>query len=783
MPQQNNEFTPTLPKFPMTPRQFAEQEERLQDPEYVGSLTANQIMQLRAERQQYYSAQEEQKSRFKAMGLTDAQIDYLDKVALESDVDPNDPEMRAQILQEMQRDTAGIAEGAKQALEGVGDFAMDLSQELNVLTRGVAGDDEAAKQAWKDGVRQRRVAAAEEHLRTFGQLPGKWSGVVGEMVPWLAATTGQASRYTYFVARNAMLGGVAGSSFFQEDEKELADRWMQGAFGTAIGAGVGTVFGFYPWLKRGTAKAMVRRFNEADSMQREYVEGLVQEMTGNPEFRFSAAQLTGARFWANLESASADKLTHAQQVRNTDILVNHTLDLARQQAAAGRTSGQIAGSIRTSLKAARDQMYAQATSMWGSTSEQIIRLYGDDAILRGRDYLSKIDSIIEQETNALTNMGGKPSGKLLKYRDEVDKIVNPNTVQVENAGTKDWKVYLFDRKTGERGHRVLANTEQEARAIAQQQAFNANEAIGGPTAEETFKILAGLNRMLAGDVPLMKNAPAGSNKNLGRALMGAFSADLQASGSNKAAVGAINSLRNMYRADMAAIQALDDTVISAVFGGTKWRKGTPQALDRILAQEPADMVATRRFLEEHAPDTLDELRRYALRRAVSKGQQSPAAGEIEGKFSIERFAEALADKRGREGMFASGLWDPKTAQEIKRTADALRILANKQYTGIIPGGTRPEEWTINIISRSPEFFGRFLTRMFASGQSLEQAVLDPAWRHAVRIIADEKNLKSPAGKTALFYLTNLMVETEERRKAEQAAAEEQQKAEAMRVAP
>ena len=91
---------------------------------------------------------------------------------------------------------------------------------------------------------------------------------------------------------------------------------------------------------------------------------------------------------------------------------------------------------------------------------------------------------------------------------------------------------------------------------------------------------------------------------------------------------------------------------------------------------------------------------------------------------------------------------------MRLTAEAIRILANKQIKGILPGGIRPEEATINLISRSPEFFGRFVTRIFSSGQTLETALLNPEWRHAMRVIARE-NIDSTAGRGAIMYLETM----------------------------
>lgn len=747
--------------IPMTLRQYEEQSAMLNDPEYVGSLTVDELLAIRDERNKYAAYRDERYQRLSGQGLSDEQIAQLDDTERGVAVDPRAEEIqtgdlldeanvRGAINQGPFRDVAGMVEGGKQAIEGVFDVAMDISYGLGL-------DDEASRAAWKQGVSKRRLAARQEHLRRFGRLPGEGYELIGNIVPWLASSTGQAARLTHYLARNAFLGGVSAASQFQPEEKELGDRWLDVAFGTTLGAGMGSLFGVPGALKRRGANHLVRAFNDLDATQREGVETLVREMTGNPEFKFSAAQLTGSRFYTNLEVGAADKLTKEQQNKNLNILLNNIFDIAKAQSARGRSAGAIAKDLRGTLKKARTSIYNQATSLWGANSRAIVESYGDDAIIRGRDYLQKVDDIIEQETNALTAMGGKPSANLLRYRERVDEIVNP--VQVVEEGDK---VYIVDRTNPEMKRRILGPTRYAAMAKARRAAFNANES-RGPSTEQTLEILNGLNRLIGGDAAVFENVTAGSNRNIGRALMGAFTSEMEGAATNPEAMRAINLLRQGYRADMAAAQAIDESVTAAVFGGRKFPKQPGKALDTLMRQEPAELRATRQFLEEWNPSLLEDVQRTAIKRAALRSGAQPGAAHVDGAVDLNKLANNLSDGFKREGMFGSGLFDPATQADLKTTAEALRVLANKQFKGIVPGGPRVEEFTINLISRSPEFAGRFITRLFASGRGLEDALLNPEWRHALRKIAS-KDLNSDSGRAALLYLTNWWAGREEERK-------------------
>ncbi len=744
----------------MTLRQYEDQTALLNDPEYIGNLSIEEIQQIQFDRERFTKSREEKRARLLGQGLTEEDIDQLEDAERQVQIDPNGQTMKERSLQEMPRDVAGMYEGGKQALEGVADLAMDISYAIGT-------DDEYSKAAWKQGVRDRRLEARIEHVETFGQLPGTGWEVAGQTIPWLASSTGQAAKYTYFLAKNAFLGAVGASSQFQPEQLELGDRWLDAAFGATFGTVIAGALGAPAFLKKKGSESIVRAFNSADAQQRELVEGLIQEITKDETFKFSAAQLTGSRFYSNLEIGAADRATKEAQNRNLDILVNNLYSMADKMSRGGMSPGRIAANIRRQLKDTRSAIYAQATGNWHRNASAIMETYGDEVVFNGSAFLQKIDNLVEEQTNALTNVGAKPSKALQDYREHVDQIVNPHRVKHDAAG--EGKTYIVDIRDGSE-YRILGPTPEERLRIATARAGEANE-LSGPNAKQTLDIFWGLNRLIGGETAIFDNAAIGSNRQIGRALMGAATGELESNPGNRALAQHLQSLRAGYRADMAAAQALDDSVFASIFGGKKLPKSPGKALDRILKQEPEDIVQFRQFLEESGnTQLLNDVRRAALRRVALKSGARPGAAHVDGAVDLNKLANNLSDGFGREGMFASGLWTPAQQADLVATAEALRVLANKQYKGIVPGGVKVEEFTINMISRSPEFAGRFITRLFASGQNLEQALLDPYWRGALRTIA-QKDIDSTAGRAAILYLTQWYAENEEDRKFQNAQRE------------
>jgi hypothetical protein len=725
--------------------------------EQIGSMSLTQLKAVDDLMDEYQAARAEDKQRLIDRGFTEKDIATLDK-AIEKAPEPTSG--RGVGVRPGQFVTPLAVEGLKQGAQRAGIGILDLAMDIGVSTNLI---DPKKRQEWKAGLADRRLKIALDNIAEFGQLPSSSSRLVGEVAPWLLALPAAAENMIALAAQRTLQGVAIGGATVQAADEELIDRAFSMTAGGVIG---GASAGLSAWsmLRQKSAQSFTRAYNESTPEQAEMVQTLIQEMTSNPNFKISLAQATGNRNAFVLELGSAAAATKAAQNTNIEVVVKGLLKLARSQAAVGRSPNQIALSLRETMKTARKSIYDSAASTFAAESQAIRTQFGDDVVVGGDEFLAKIDSIIAEQQNTLLSVGGKPSKNLLRYRDEVDLIVNPVQVRVVPAkaatATEEAvpeKITLIDRSPTRKQQAAVEIPWAASKEAAEAKALEMNKFFAGATAEETQEIFTGLNSLIGGDAIIFDGARAGSNRTIGRAMMGALLESLDTPTANANAVKALAAMRDGYKFSMAQAQAIDDTVVAAVFGGKKLPKAPGKKLDAVMKNEKEDLVAVREFLEEWNPVLLGELRRAHLERVV-KGGARPAQPAVDVPTSLPKLANRLADGFGRAGQAGKGLHSAATQASMQKFAKALRVINNKYFVGITPGGVRVEEVAINLISRSPEFMARFITRALSSGQSVEQALLSPQFRSAVIQIAEEplSGTMTQAGKAAMVTLANFI---------------------------
>ena len=743
--------------------------------EQIGSMSLNQLQAVDELMDEHQAARAEDKQRLIDRGFTEADIAELDK-AIEKAPEPTTGRGVASRAALTPLAVEGLKQGAQEAGLGILDAAMDVGVGMNLI-------DPQKRVQWKQGLADRRMKIAKENIQEFGQLPGTGYLLTGEIAPWLLALPAAAENMTMLAAQRVIQGVAIGGTGVQGAEETMIDR----AFGMTVGAGLGGAsagLSIWQMTRQKAAQSFLRAYNESTPEQAEMVQTLIQEMTNNPGFKLSLAQVTGNRNAFVLELGSAAQATKVAQNQNIDVVVGGLLRLARSQSALGKTPNQIALSLRETMKDARKQIYDSAASTFAAESSAIRTQFGNDVVVSGDEFLAKIDTLISEQQNVLLSVGAKPSKNLLRYRDQIDLIVNPVEVRVTPAieATKDAaavpkKITLFDRKS--EVEIAWGGSEEAARA----KAIEMNKFFAGANAEETQQIFTGLNSLIGGDTIIFDGARAGSNRTIGRALMGALLDALDTPTTNANAAKALAAMRDQYKFSMAQAQAIDDTVVAAVFGGRKLPKSIGKRLDAMLKNEKGDLVPVREFLEEWNPVLLGELRRAHITRIVFGGQRGTQP-LVDTPTNLNKLAGRLQDGFGRAGQAGKGLHTAQTQASMLKFATALRAINNKYFTGITPGGVKVEEVAINLISRSPEFMARFITRALSSGQGVEAALLSPEFREAL-IIVSKQPLDGPmtkAGKAAMVTLAN-WIRSNRQVEANRAAAERRELAREQSVKP
>ncbi len=722
-------------------QQFDVLNKMLSDPQRVTLLSRNQLKALDKIITEYKTDREERVGRLRAEGLNDEQIARVD-AAFKAAPPPQEGQRRIseQTGQEVgatPRQVAGVIEGVKQAGEGIRDLAEDIAVAINVPEATESRDQ------WKAIMTERRLTSRLEQIEQFGQLPAPGWELFGQVAPFLAALPAAAESFWGLVTKRAMQGGVIGATVAQESGKDITDRLFNASVGSFAGI-ASNVFNIWRGIKRSVANNIVRRFNAGDAQSRVVIEKMVQRMAADKNFGFSLSQVTGGRFELGLEVKTATQATKAQQNRNLDILAKHILTVAEQQSGRGLSAGQIAKQLRETLKRARKSIYKSASDDFGAGVDDLLEEFGDDVVIRGRDYLDHVDRMVTEAADEIVAFGAKPSKNLLRYRDRIDIEVNPMAARARRDGAFE----LFDRKN------KVTHPFQGTQAEVEKKAFQMNEDFGGIDTNATLRILKGLNKLIGGETVIFDKASTGTNRNLGRALMGTFAASLEAKEANGAAVAGVNAVRKAYKDAMARAEAIDNLVVTAHFGGKKLPKQPEKRLDIVLKQEAEELGAMREFLEEWDKPLLEDLRATHMKRIV-RGAEDVTAPDVDTAVSLNKFAKRLSTEFQGAGSSGKGLHTAAVQKDMVLTARALRIINNKYFTGIAPGGINVDDFAINAISRSPEFMARFLSRLATSSRSLEKRMLDPLFRSALQDIADiniGKGALNVVQRAAMIYL-------------------------------
>lgn len=685
------------------------------------------------------------------------------QTALKERILPPGENVQNEAFQAKVSNLAGVAEGAKRAVEGVFDLAGDISVKLTATRlipfTNLEGEQDRQKRFEQD-IKNWRIERAVKHIEQFGELPPVWSRELGNVAPFLLARTPQGRTLMAVMGKGIIQGTAMTTTQFTDSEKEASRLWPAIAGGT-LGAIIPGVIWALPAFKRTAARGFVRTFDEGNIEQAERVQRRVRQMEKSGDFGFSLAQASGSRAAIGLEISSAATATKNQQNKNINTLGRNLLRIARTMSNNNKNPGAIIMNIRETLEEARASIYKAAANNFKAETAVVIGKYGDEVVFDGRTYLAAVDSMILETENLLVQVGAKASRNLTRYQEKVDRLVNPVVVVEERAAAltasatqRPPTYFLLDRTNNTR----LSLTSIPDKAAAEAKALQMNIDFGGLDAQAALDLRKGLNKLIGGDTVIFKNLPLFSNQNIGRKLMGDFIDNLEQPASNAAARDAVVSITDNYKQAMATSKAIEDLMITTIFGGKKFPRKLDAALKQLSKQSPQEMAATREFLETWNPQLLDDLKSTMVRDMVRLSRQ-PGKPGVDTPVDPSKLLNNM-NGFGGPGQAGRGLFTTAESADMKLTSDAMRILQNKYFSGIIPGGIKTEDMVINAISLSPEFMGRFVARMFSSGQTLEKALLDPTFRKAIQQVAASGVGGNKTNFALLYIVRRFLVDDE-----------------------
>jgi hypothetical protein len=608
--------------------------------------------------------------------------------------------------------------------------------------------------------------ARADIVELTGQEPSGVGEFAGQMLPFFALPTAL-STYTRTVAFNGLVGALGGGAM-NDSAETFQDRVGDMTVGALLGIGTSAVLGAKSGFQTYASRRIAKRFDEDLARANELLEGRIRGLTGNEDFSFSMGQLTGDPFITGLEFGAAHKIQRAAQNNRIDTLVDFLMKRSNALSKRGDVE-QIAIDLNDTLSKLSDTTLEAAGTQYARGMDDIMVQYGDDVVLDARGYLDKARELAAEiaDPRGLGTPGMVPKG-LKDHIEFIDLRMNPiatRRVKVKGEDGKFRVTYnMFDRNTGE-VMETFSGRGAAAKALARRDAENLQR--GGLNSEDVIEVLKGNRRIASGEVPLFENAALGSSQNLAAALKGSMIESME--GASSGAIGAIQGVRGDYAMSMAKLNRIRNTMLAKVFGDEAAVQNADDALDRLIGRSPQSLKATRDILEKWSPDLLDDIKSTVLRRAVERSRDPSTVASLT-ETNLNLLAENLAGKSRGVGELGSGLFTVGEQAEIKAVGDAVRVLKETYIDSFSkPSATMLQDASINVISRSPEFMARFLTRIFSTGSSLERAINDPGARRSIISLA-KKGPNNDKGRSALAYLTVMMGEQQKEEEAQQRRA-------------
>jgi len=648
---------------------------------------------------------------------------------------------------------ANFSAGAEDTIYGLTTLAMDGV--LAVLPED-SGPHEAVK-TQRDAVNNFRRAAEYEHdafvQSELGEQLDGASGFltkdiptfVGEILPIMYAPTGL-STYWRTVGYNGIVGGVAASALDKEAEnlrERIGELSIGGLAGVVVSGALHAPGGF-----RAYAARKMRRKLETDlAKANRALEADVQRMTGDPTFTFSLGEITGNPFIIGLEIGAAKEATRASQNTRIKTLINFLKVRSNQLSETGNVD-DIAIDLNQTLRDINKLMQKRASNNYSTGMENVAIKFGEEPIIDGRHYLSEIQRLAAEYSNpALGGSEGAVPQFLKGQIDELSTRVYPaTTVKEVRNGVETWVVR---RKDDGRSLGAFNNPREAATRLSKYNLDN-----GGIEAEYAAELMQGFRRIAKGDIGggVTANITPGSAQNLSLAMKKAMNESLDGNVLNRDAVEAIKSLRKIYQFDQAQITGINNRLLGGLFGVDDISAlNAKAAFNTMVSRSPKAQRAMAGILEELNPALLDDIRAEQMSQWVRKSYV-PDAPQSMTPYSPVMLARQLAGEGGAEGAAARGLFDPKDALHLKRTGQALRTI-NETYLSVFPeaSGSMVRDASINIVSRSPEFFARWMTGLFSQGKTIERMLQDPAFRDSIITVA-ERGLGTPQAQAAMIYM-------------------------------
>lgn len=235
-------------------------------------------------------------------------------------------------------------------------------------------------------------------------------------------------------------------------------------------------------------------------------------------------------------------------------------------------------------------------------------------------------------------------------------------------------------------------------------------------------------------------------------VMDAVYTDAAAAGTTAQPVAtAIADMRARYAQQSEALRRLQNDTMTKLFGNADVMSDPASATDAFLKLDPSAQNYGVQILRERAPQVLYGMQSRMIENAINAATD-PTKAAMAGQFDIKAFSDSLYGS----GAVRSGIFTSDTLKQVEDAKGYISSIMNNKNSIVRPGTQIwPEDIAINLISRSPEFLARAVTRVM-TGLNAEKLFVTPEGINALKTVSNLRSAPKEAATAAALYLGGLM---------------------------
>jgi len=606
----------------------------------------------------------------------------------------------------------------------LGRTAMSIPEGAGQLVlRGPAAFSDSAKayyDRYNEIVAQNR-AAADAKAQGVSQAGDILAGAIP--AGGAASTVGKGVGYFRSLFRASSAGALFGASqYAKNDEDRLMNTSLNAALPLATQVVAGAWGGFRNFIVRSVENAKGARTRAVLESAKQFFTGskAVPDPVG-----YTPGQETGSPLLQKYEARAAGKLAQEAMATQADQAAARFDEMAQQATRAGdipATSPAIVEKTHRTVDVLDMAMRTERRKAFVSGMNEVASLPGNNERFRLTN--------LQQEFEAIRNDAGN------EFNIKGDDLPN--------------SFHRVGQAVAGRGPQPAASSKADEalfEALGIQMPKSARE--DGLSVMELQKLMAGLGQDRPRGAAILTEAERKLEAYRGR-LFAALGQDLDTIGAPSQAMEKLQAVRQTYAKQSDALRRLENDSINRLFGGEESFANPGATLAAFYKLNPADQRYAIDILERRAPDVLRAMQSDRIATALDAAFRPGAAQDS--RFDIKAFSDTLFG--GRDGLKGSPLWQGKTKDDLLKGAAHLSIIMNHQpHMGAPP--LWAEEMTINLVSRSPEFITRAVTRM-AYGMNAEKLFFTSAGQQALKTLANtgERSVQGKAQALA-WIMSNI----------------------------